>query len=453
VNQANKVYTILKAEVGYREGKTTSGKWNNIQKYSPTVPGLEWSQGQPWAMTLLSWAFYQAGLKTLAPMTASTMAGFKWYAAKGRSSVYPALGAIVFFGPNAVRHAGFVYKYDADNIYTIEGNTNSNNLAEGNGVHLKIRKRRDSYVYAYGYPAYAEGIITADPTTKVARSTYRETADLSAPTPKPPAPPSPPKPPKPEPVKIALEDVQPGKSGPAVKLLQNALAAEVIGTDGMFDQSLKEVYATLQRSLGYTSDSATGEPDMSSLAVLGKKYGFVPVAPVPVEPPVPAAPQFPDPRAVTFTRYPGGNGGIDKWIRDACLAAGVPANDAWVEGYRVLCSRESGTDPNAVNLWDSNAVTPAGYVKVFDYGNNGTFGKPLNGAMTEFQCSRGVAQCVPQTFALYHVPGTSSSIYDPVANIAASIGYVRARYEVMLDGSNLASKVQQADPTRPPKGY
>jgi SLT domain-containing protein len=40
-----------------------------------------------------------------------------------------------------------------------------------------------------------------------------------------------------------------------------------------------------------------------------------------------------------------------------------------------------------------------------------------------------------------------------VANIAASMRYVMNRYGVSSDGSNLVSLVQQADPSRPPRGY
>jgi hypothetical protein len=45
------------------------------------------------------------------------------------------------------------------------------------------------------------------------------------------------------------------------------------------------------------------------------------------------------------------------------------------------------------------------------------------------------------------------AIYDPVANIAAASRYIRDRYQVSLDGSDFAAKVQQADPSRPPHGY
>jgi hypothetical protein len=131
----------------------------------------------------------------------------------------------------------------------------------------------------------------------------------------------------------------------------------------------------------------------------------------------------------------GGTGDIYSWISQACQAAGLPYTDGWVQGFVTLCFRESSDMPNAVNTTDGNATGPT----VGD-------GNPQN-------CSRGVAQCIPQTFAAYHVAGTSVAIYDPVANIAAASQYVRARYQVSLDGSNFAANVQQADPTRPPKGY
>jgi SLT domain-containing protein len=137
---------------------------------------------------------------------------------------------------------------------------------------------------------------------------------------------------------------------------------------------------------------------------------------------------------VEYTKYTGG-GDIHTWITQACVAANLQPTDAWLEGYKTLCSRESSDRPNAINAWDKNA-----------HGKNVADGHPLN-------CSRGIAQCIPSTFAAYHVDGTSKSIYDPVANIAASMRYVLQRYHVSGDGSDLARKVHQADPTHPPVGY
>lgn len=137
---------------------------------------------------------------------------------------------------------------------------------------------------------------------------------------------------------------------------------------------------------------------------------------------------------VDFSLYTG-QGDIHSWIAAACEAAGLPLTDGWVTGFLTLCFRESSYDPNAVNTTDSNATGPI----VSD-------GHPEN-------CSRGVAQCIPPTFATYHVAGTSVAIYDPVANIAAASNYVRDRYQVSLDGSDFAAKVQQADSSRDPHPY
>jgi LysM repeat protein len=59
--------------------------------------------------------------------------------------------------------------------------------------------------------------------------------------------------------------------------------------------------------------------------------------------------------------------------------------------------RESSGNPNAINLWDSNAAA----------------GTP----------SIGLLQVIQPTFDAYHVPGTSENIYDPVANITAACNY------------------------------
>jgi hypothetical protein len=139
-------------------------------------------------------------------------------------------------------------------------------------------------------------------------------------------------------------------------------------------------------------------------------------------------------KQVIFTRYTGG-GSISSWIEAACAPAGVPFTGYWLKGLETLCQRESSDLPNAINDWDSNATGPI----VSD-------GYPQN-------CSRGVAQCTPPTFAAYHAVGTTWEIYNPTANIAAAIIYIRSRYGVQQDGSDLAAKVQQADPTRPPRGY
>ena len=44
------------------------------------------------------------------------------------------------------------------------------------------------------------------------------------------------------------------------------------------------------------------------------------------------------------------------------------------------------------------------------------------------QSSRGTWQTIPETFATYHVEGTSNSIYDPQASAAAALAYMMDQY-------------------------
>ncbi|WP_327377667.1 tape measure protein [Streptomyces sp. NBC_01216] len=122
-----------------------------------------------------------------------------------------------------------------------------------------------------------------------------------------------------------------------------------------------------------------------------------------------------------FTGSLGGgvDGEIAKAIAKAMSLTGV-GGSKWSDGIATIIRRESGGNARAVNDWDSNAVV----------GNS----------------SKGLMQVVPTTFKAYHQSGTSWDIFDPVANIAAAINYIKARYGDI-------SRVQQADPTKPPKGY
>lgn len=137
--------------------------------------------------------------------------------------------------------------------------------------------------------------------------------------------------------------------------------------------------------------------------------------------------------AVTYGMFTG-SGDVAAWVTQACEIMHVPSAN-WVAGYLTLCRRESSGWPNAINTTDLNARGPIQ-----------SDGHPLH-------CSRGVAQCIPDTFAGNHVAGTSADIYDPVANIAASMRYVMRRYGVSSNGSDLTFLVQQADANRHPAPY
>jgi SLT domain-containing protein len=117
-------------------------------------------------------------------------------------------------------------------------------------------------------------------------------------------------------------------------------------------------------------------------------------------------------------------------IRKALDIKGIhdPAARArWERGMDLVARRESNYNANAINNWDSNAAR----------------GTP----------SKGAFQCIAPTFAAYHQPGTSRDIHNLVAQACAFINYAMGRYGVAVDASNLADRIQQADPRRSPKGY
>lgn len=93
---------------------------------------------------------------------------------------------------------------------------------------------------------------------------------------------------------------------------------------------------------------------------------------------------------------------LNGWINHALAIMkqkGIPGS---YYGLYKNIMRESSGNPSAVNGWDVNAV-------------NGT-------------PSIGLLQVIQPTFNAYHVSGTSSNIYDPVANIVAAANYAADRY-------------------------
>lgn len=97
----------------------------------------------------------------------------------------------------------------------------------------------------------------------------------------------------------------------------------------------------------------------------------------------------------------GSAGAVGPAFALAMALTGVSGAD-WLSGLEIIAKYESGFNPNAINLTDSNAAA----------------GDP----------SRGLMQTIMSTFMAYHQAGTSFNIFDPVANIAAAINYIRAVY-------------------------
>lgn len=99
----------------------------------------------------------------------------------------------------------------------------------------------------------------------------------------------------------------------------------------------------------------------------------------------------------------GPGGAVERW-RPLVLAAlarqGFPAT--YADRVLMQIRSESGGNPRAINNWDINARrgTPSG----------------------------GLLQTIAPTFNRYRDPGLPGDMFDPFANINASLRYARARY-------------------------
>jgi hypothetical protein len=92
-------------------------------------------------------------------------------------------------------------------------------------------------------------------------------------------------------------------------------------------------------------------------------------------------------------------GTVADWIKQAMALTSTPAN--WLNDLETIVMHESGGNPNAINLTDSNAQA----------------GHP----------SQGLFQTIPSTFAAYALPG-HGNILDPISNSIAGIRYIKSRY-------------------------
>ncbi|RKT16294.1 CHAP domain-containing protein [Streptomyces sp. 1114.5] len=164
-SNAADLINVARDQVGYHEGRE-GGHWNNIQKFSPAVPGLEWSQGEAWCATFVAWCAQESGNAGRFPVTASCAEGVAWFKERDRFTEYPVIGGQVFFGPGGGSHTGICVAYTASTITTVEANTNDGGSSEGDGVYMKTRERRSDWVYGYGIPEFSEGVVLADPEWK-----------------------------------------------------------------------------------------------------------------------------------------------------------------------------------------------------------------------------------------------------------------------------------------------
>ena len=96
--------------------------------------------------------------------------------------------------------------------------------------------------------------------------------------------------------------------------------------------------------------------------------------------------------------------GVEQWRSTVIKALKMEGQYSEANVARTLyqMQTESGGNPRAINLWDSNAKK----------------GIP----------SKGLMQCIDPTFNAYARAGFNKNIYDPLSNILASIRYAVSRY-------------------------
>ena len=122
----NKLLSVAKTEVGYREGS------NNYTKYA-TDSGITrlygWNvQNQPWCCTFVNWCFltafgYDVGSKLTYGGTASCNNSAQLFKNNGAFTQTPELGDQAFFiSGGGINHTGIVSEVSGNSFKTIEGN-------------------------------------------------------------------------------------------------------------------------------------------------------------------------------------------------------------------------------------------------------------------------------------------------------------------------------------------
>ena len=92
---------------------------------------------------------------------------------------------------------------------------------------------------------------------------------------------------------------------------------------------------------------------------------------------------------------------VTAWIEQALQVMNMPADPDTIQDLQIIIMHESGGDPNAVNLTDSNAQA----------------GTP----------SKGLMQCIQPTFDQWHLE-PYDNIFGPVDSIIAGTRYAIATY-------------------------
>jgi hypothetical protein len=160
-----RLLTTAASQIGYREGRSKSGDWNNDNAF-----GLWYGMnGVSWCAQFVSWAASAAGIpQSVIPRHQYTPTGWNWFTAHDRDVSSPRAGDIFYvYGyvqgeGNRVHHVGIVEKVlSSGQIRTIEGNTNTSGSSQGNGIYRLTRTVSPKLRFAR--PNYAAAVANTKP--------------------------------------------------------------------------------------------------------------------------------------------------------------------------------------------------------------------------------------------------------------------------------------------------
>jgi hypothetical protein len=243
---SDKILSIAKKEVGTKENPKGSNKVKyNTEYYGRAVTGSAY----PWCCAFVWWVFKQAGASKLfygGEKTAHCITLLSDYKKKGRTVAgdYKP-GDLVFFnfaGGSAAKHIGICTAWDGTYITTIDGNTGTDN--EANGGAVMIRKRHKKYVVGVARPDYAEGEVSQDLNEVQNKAKEGNTVEVTL---------------------TVLKNGSKGDSVRALQVLLNAYGFSCGAADGMFGKNTESAVKKFQQKNGLAVDGCVGAQTWGSL--------------------------------------------------------------------------------------------------------------------------------------------------------------------------------------------
>lgn len=177
--------------------------------------------------------------------------------------------------------------------------------------------------------------------------------------------------------------------------LQAGMSAKQLMDSGQWDKKIPKVDASAKKpSSDSSSSSSSGTPSSPSSST-------------PSQPSTPSAPSAPATPSAPSQHVYDPSGGVEQWsdtISEVLATLGMPAS--WLGLTKAQMRTESGGNPKAINLTDSNAAA----------------GHP----------SKGLMQVINPTFDMeypkFAAKGFPNDVWDPRSNIAAGLEWVVQAY-------------------------